>query len=327
MYFLRRLIYAVPLLLVFSAITFGLAHLAPGGPFDRERKPASPEIERNIRAKYHLDEPVWEQYGRYLGGLLHGDFGPSLKYRNHSVTDIIAQGLPVSMTLGGIAFCFALAVGLPAGFLTAARRGRWPDYLGSFLAVLAVCIPSFVLAPGLILGLAILVPAASSSWAQNQYIGYVYPAGGQQDTTFPIRLGGQGLDYASDVVVSGEGEDRFTESQAPLRDEADEDIWEEYQSLLSRCLPELLLCPDPLPWPPSSLVPECLWASPRLQSCAARLLPAVEAALAARKVPPVMANPELKPRTYSFQKWPSFDPDEWTKTVTSLGERSFPGPK
>jgi len=155
MYFLRRLIYAVPLLLVISAITFGLAHLAPGGPFDRERKPASPEIERNIRAKYHLDEPVWEQYGRYLGGLLHGDFGPSLKYRNHSVTDIIAQGLPVSMTLGGIAFCFALAVGLPAGFLTAARRGRWPDYLGSFLAVLAVCIPSFVLAPGLILGLAI----------------------------------------------------------------------------------------------------------------------------------------------------------------------------
>ncbi|HUC85410.1 MAG TPA: ABC transporter permease [Candidatus Acidoferrales bacterium] len=151
MYFVRRLIYAVPLLLVISALAFGLVHLAPGGPFDRERKPASPEIERNIRAKYHLDEPVWRQYGRYLGGLLHGDFGPSLKYRNHSVSDIIAQGLPVSLELGGMAFCFATAVGVPLGFLTAARRGRWPDYTGSFLAVLAVCVPSFVLAPALIL--------------------------------------------------------------------------------------------------------------------------------------------------------------------------------
>jgi oligopeptide transport system permease protein len=155
MYFIRRLIYAVPLLLVISMLAFGLMHLAPGGPFDRERKPASPEIERNQRAKYHLDEPVWKQYGRYLGGLLHGDFGSSLKYRYHSVTDIIAQGLPVSMTLGGMAFCFAMAAGLPLGFFTAARRGQWEDYAGSFLAVLAVCIPSFVIAPLLILIVAI----------------------------------------------------------------------------------------------------------------------------------------------------------------------------
>ncbi|HEX9047021.1 MAG TPA: ABC transporter permease [Verrucomicrobiae bacterium] len=151
MYFVRRLIYAVPLLLVISALAFALVHLAPGGPFDRERKPASPEIERSLRAKYHLDEPIWKQYGRYLGDLLHGDFGVSLKYRNHSVNDIIAQGLPVSLTLGGLAFCFALGVGLPFGFFTAARRGQWPDYAGSLLAVLAVCIPGFVLAPMLIL--------------------------------------------------------------------------------------------------------------------------------------------------------------------------------
>jgi oligopeptide transport system permease protein len=155
MYFLRRLIYAIPLMLVISALAFVLVHLAPGGPFDRERKPASPEIERNIKAKYHLDEPVWKQYGRYLGGLLHGDFGASMKYRNHSVSDIIAQGLPVSITLGGLAFCFAMAAGLPLGFFTAARRGHWPDYAGSFMAVLAVCIPSFVVAPALILIFAI----------------------------------------------------------------------------------------------------------------------------------------------------------------------------
>jgi len=155
MYFIRRIIFAVPLLIVISALAFGLVHLAPGGPFDRERQPASPEIERNIKAKYHLDEPVWKQYCRYFGGLLHGDFGASLKYRNHSVSDVIAQGLPVSMTLGALAFCFATAVGIPLGFFTAARRGGWQDYGGSFIAVLAVCIPSFVLAPALILIFAI----------------------------------------------------------------------------------------------------------------------------------------------------------------------------
>jgi oligopeptide transport system permease protein len=163
MYFLRRLIFAVPLLIIISALAFGLVHLAPGGPFDRERTPASPEIERNLKAKYHLDEPVWKQYLRYLGDLTHGDFGVSLKYRDHTVNDIIAQGLPVSLTLGGLAFCLATAIGLPVGFLTAARRGHWQDYAGSFLALLAVCVPSFVIAPVLILAFAIkwkLLPVA-----------------------------------------------------------------------------------------------------------------------------------------------------------------------
>jgi oligopeptide transport system permease protein len=155
MYFLKRLIFAIPLLLVISALAFWLVHVAPGGPFDRERAPASPEIERNLEAKYHLNEPIWKQYLRYLNGLVHGDFGPSLKYRDHSVNDIIDQGFPVSMTLGSLAFCFALGVGLPLGFFAAARRGRWPDYAGSFLATLAVCVPGFVLAPFLIVIFAI----------------------------------------------------------------------------------------------------------------------------------------------------------------------------
>ena len=163
MYFLRRLIFAVPLLIIISALAFALVHLALGGPFDRERTPASPEIERNLKAKYHLDEPVWKQYFRYLGDLARGDFGVSLKYRDHTVNDIIAQGLPVSLTLGGLAFCLATAIGLPAGFITAARRGRWEDYAGSFLALLAVCVPSFVIAPILILTVSIkwkLLPVA-----------------------------------------------------------------------------------------------------------------------------------------------------------------------
>jgi len=169
MYFLKRLIFAIPLLLVISALAFVLVRLAPGGPFDRERAPASPEIERHLKARYHLDEPVWKQYFRYLGSLAHGDFGPSLKYRNHTVNDIIAQGLPVSMLLGALAFGFAMGVGLPLGFFTAARRGRWVDYTGSFLAMLVVCVPGFVVAPLLILGFSIkwnLLPVAlwESPW-------------------------------------------------------------------------------------------------------------------------------------------------------------------
>jgi oligopeptide transport system permease protein len=151
MYFVKRLIFAIPLLLVISALAFGLMHLAPGGPFDRERAPASPEIDHALKAKYHLDESVWKQYLRYLGDLAHGDFGVSLKYRNHTVTDIIAQGLPVSMLLGALAFGFAMGVGLPVGFFTAARRGRWEDFAGSFFSMLVVCVPGFVIAPLLIL--------------------------------------------------------------------------------------------------------------------------------------------------------------------------------
>ena len=160
---MKRLLFIVPLLMLISFLAFVLMHLAPGGPFDRERKPASPEIERNLRAKYHLDESIWKQYGRYLADLAHGDFGPSMKYRNHTVNDIIRQGLPVSMTLGLLAFCFAQGVGIPLGFFTAIQRGKWGDYAGSFLAILFVCVPGFVVAPLLIMGLAIhwrLLPAA-----------------------------------------------------------------------------------------------------------------------------------------------------------------------
>jgi oligopeptide transport system permease protein len=155
MYFLKRLLMIVPLLLVISFLAFVLVRVAPGGPFDKERKPASPDIERNLKAKYHLDEPVWQQYLRYLGGLMKGDFGPSLKYRNHTVNDIVRQGLPVSLSLGLLAFLFAQGVGIPLGFYTAVRRGQWGDHIGSFLGILAICIPGFVVGPLLIMGLAI----------------------------------------------------------------------------------------------------------------------------------------------------------------------------
>jgi oligopeptide transport system permease protein len=166
MYFLKRLLLLLPLLLLISFLAFVLVHVTPGGPFDRERKPASPEIERAIQAKYHLDEPVLKQYLRFLGLIWEKDkeghwshapasFNISLRYRNHTVTDILAQGLPVSLSLGFTAFAFALGIGLPLGFLTAARRGQWEDYTGSLLAILGVCVPGLVAGPLLIMCFAI----------------------------------------------------------------------------------------------------------------------------------------------------------------------------
>ena len=155
MYFVRRALLLVPLLLLISFLAFILVRIAPGGPFDRERKPASPEIERQLQAKYHLDEPLVRQYARFMADLARGDLGVSLQYRNHTVNDIIRQALPVSATLGALAFCFCLGIGLPAGFYAAARRGGWQDYAGGFGAILAVCVPGFVVAPLMIIGCAI----------------------------------------------------------------------------------------------------------------------------------------------------------------------------
>lgn len=158
MYFLKRLGFAIPLLFLVSLLAFVMVRIPKGGPFDRERSPASPEIERNIRAKYHLDEPVWKQYLRYIGLMWDRDanghwhhappgFNTSLRYRNHSVLDVIKIGLPVSLTIGLLAFCFAMGIGLPLGFLAAAKRGQWQDHVGNFVALLSVCVPGLVVAP------------------------------------------------------------------------------------------------------------------------------------------------------------------------------------
>ena len=101
-----RLLWMPPLVLLVATLTFFLMRAAPGGPFDRERAPASPEIGAAVRARSHLDEPLHRQYLRFLGQLVRGDLGPSLKYRNHSVNDILAQALPVSLTLGALALTF-----------------------------------------------------------------------------------------------------------------------------------------------------------------------------------------------------------------------------
>lgn len=155
MYYLKRILALGPLLLAISLLAFLLVRVAPGGPFDKERAPASPEVERALNEKYRLDQPLWKQYLLYLGDLARGDFGPSMKYRHHSVGDIIAQGLPATLALGGLSFGFALGIGIPLGFLTAVRKGHWQDYAGSLLALVGICIPAFVIGPVLVMAFAI----------------------------------------------------------------------------------------------------------------------------------------------------------------------------
>ena len=143
---LRRLFGAIPTLLLVIALSFLLTRLAPGGPFDEEQS-LPPEIRANLEAAYGLDDPALVQFGRYLRGLLQGDFGPSFKFRDFTVGELIADGLPVSLGLGAGAMLLALALGIPAGVLAALSRRGPADRLVMAFAVLGISIPVFVVAP------------------------------------------------------------------------------------------------------------------------------------------------------------------------------------
>jgi oligopeptide transport system permease protein len=150
----KRTVGLVVILFCVVTITFFLVHLMPGGPFDRERK--LPEhIERQLLAKYKLDGPIFEQYAGYLSDLLHGDLRLSTKYRSRSVNEILADSLPVSGLLGGIAFCVATIGGVFLGSLAAANQQTWIDRTAMLSALFAVSLPSFVIGPVLVLVFAI----------------------------------------------------------------------------------------------------------------------------------------------------------------------------
>lgn len=153
---LQRLLTGIPTLLVLIALAFFLIRAAPGGPFDSERQ-LSPEIEQNIRRAYHLDEPLWQQFGRYLGGLARGDFGPSFQYREFSVTELIRAGFPVSLKVGGLAMLLALVVGIGAGSFAALRQNRTADHAVMAAAMTGISVPGFVMAPLLVLVVAVLL--------------------------------------------------------------------------------------------------------------------------------------------------------------------------
>lgn len=153
-YFLTRLAGAVPTLFIIVTISFFLIRAAPGGPFDQEQT-LPPEILANLENAYGLDQPILTQYGRYLAALAHGDFGPSFKYKDFSVTELIGQGFPVTFEIGSIAILLALMLGIPIGTFAALRHNSAADYVSMTLAVVGIAIPTFVVLPflGLLFGI------------------------------------------------------------------------------------------------------------------------------------------------------------------------------
>lgn len=149
-YAIRRIALLVPTLLAIITLSFLIIRLAPGGPFDEEQA-LSPAIKANLEAAYGLDAPLSQQYFRYMGGLIHGDFGPSLKFRDVRVSELIGQGLPVSISLGACAVLLAILLGVPLGALAARRRNGPVDNAIRGIAVLGIALPSFVIGPVLAL--------------------------------------------------------------------------------------------------------------------------------------------------------------------------------
>ena len=147
---LRRALSAIPTLLVLVAVAFCLMHAAPGGPFDSERE-LPPEVRAQVEAAYHLDEPLWQQFGRYLGGLARGDLGPSFQYPGYTVNELIATGFPVSLTLGALAMVLAVVLGTALGTLAAVRQNRISDHTAMTVAMTGISVPNFVVAPLLVL--------------------------------------------------------------------------------------------------------------------------------------------------------------------------------
>ena len=172
---LLRLLTAVPTLLVLVTLTFFLMRLAPGGPFDRERA-LPPEIEAALAAEYHLDEPLPQQYLRYLAGLARGDLGPSFQYEGFRVSELIAKGLPISLALGALAMLLALLLGVSMGIVAALAHRRWPDYGLMSAALLGVSIPSYVVAPMLVLVFAVMLRwLPAGGWLPGRFSDLVLP--------------------------------------------------------------------------------------------------------------------------------------------------------
>jgi oligopeptide transport system permease protein len=142
----KRILEAIPTLLILITVSFFLMHSAPGSPFSSERA-LPPEVLANINAKYHLDEPVINQYFYYLGGLLQGDLGPSFRYKDFTINELIGQSFPVSAEIGIWSFLVALIIGVGCGIIAALRQNSWLDYSVMGFANLGIVLPNFVLAP------------------------------------------------------------------------------------------------------------------------------------------------------------------------------------
>jgi len=147
---LKRLLVAIPVLIIVASLTFFLVRLAPGGPFDSE-KAVSPQVLKNLNEVYNLNAPLYEQYFDYMSNALTGDFGPSFRYPGRSVSEMILTGLPVTFELAFYAIVFAAFLGLIAGIVAAVKKNTALDYIPMAIAMLGICMPTFLLGPLLVL--------------------------------------------------------------------------------------------------------------------------------------------------------------------------------
>lgn len=184
----KRLLEAVPTLFVLITVSFFMMRLAPGSPFTGERN-LPPAVLANIEAKYHLNDPLPLQYVNYLKQLAHGDFGPSFKYKDYTVNELLAQSFPVSLELGLYAFAVALVLGVAFGVAAALKQNSWLDYVLMGAAMTGVVIPSFVKAP-----LLVLIFALTFKWL---------PAGGWNDGALPnlvLPVAALAMAYVSSIA-------------------------------------------------------------------------------------------------------------------------------
>ena len=180
-----RLLQSTLALYVIITATFFLLRFVPGGPFTAE-KAVPKEILRNLEAHYGLNQPLYRQYFSYLGALLHGDLGPSFKYSNRTVNEILAEKLPVSLELGLWSLAVALLLGLTLGIVAALRRNTWADYLASAIGMIGLSVPSFVIGP-----LCVLAFAIHAGWFNAS--GWYFPT----DRILPSLV--LGLAYAAPI--------------------------------------------------------------------------------------------------------------------------------
>jgi oligopeptide transport system permease protein len=156
----RRLLQMIPVLFIIATMTFFMLRLAPGGPFDSE-KSVTPEIRKNLESYYGLNKPLYRQYYDYLANVIKGNLGPSFKYPNRTVNELIGESFPISAELGFWSLLVALAVGLPAGIISSLRPNTAMDYIPNSLAMAGICVPNFVLGP-----LLVLIFALTLGWAR-----------------------------------------------------------------------------------------------------------------------------------------------------------------
>lgn len=171
-FIIRRLAVAVPTVLALITVSFVLMHAAPGGPFTNERNVPEAVME-NIEAKYNLDKPLWQQYFIYVGNVAQGDLGPSFRYKDFTVNELIESSFPRSAYIGAWSFLFVVVFGVGLGVIAALKQNRWPDYTVMTAAMTGVVFPNFVMAPLLVLLFAVTLrwlPAGGWEGGQVEYI-------------------------------------------------------------------------------------------------------------------------------------------------------------